>query len=172
MDWKYLFTSFEGRIGRQQFWIGVAVMVVASIILSFVLSSIFGGGALGTTLGETVSPGELMRANSASGWASLITIALLSYPFLALALKRRHDRGSEGRTIKIYLGVTILLVLMQTFGIGYSVQNFAGVQMVMPGALTGAIGIGVGLLGLYLLVVMGFLRGDDGPNSYGADPLE
>ena len=26
MDWKYLFTSFDGRINRAKFWAGVGVL--------------------------------------------------------------------------------------------------------------------------------------------------
>ena len=29
MDWKYLFTSFDGRINRAKFWAGVGVFIVA-----------------------------------------------------------------------------------------------------------------------------------------------
>jgi len=36
MDWNYLFTSFDGRISRQPFWIGTLVLWVASLVVSFV----------------------------------------------------------------------------------------------------------------------------------------
>ena len=32
MDWKYLFTSLEGRIGRQSYWMGVIAMTVITIV--------------------------------------------------------------------------------------------------------------------------------------------
>ena len=36
MDWKYLFTSFQGRINRAKFWAGVGVMIGISIVLSLI----------------------------------------------------------------------------------------------------------------------------------------
>ena len=41
MDWKYLFTSFEGRIGRQQMWMGIIVLMVVSLVAN-VLDMLFG----------------------------------------------------------------------------------------------------------------------------------
>ena len=32
MDWKYLFTSLEGRIGRKSYWMGVIAMTVIVVI--------------------------------------------------------------------------------------------------------------------------------------------
>ena len=42
MDWKYLFTTRDGRIGRQQWWLGLIVLVVAMWVIIFVLSMVFG----------------------------------------------------------------------------------------------------------------------------------
>ena len=36
MDWKTLFLSANGRIGRQPFWIGVAILIVAGMVLNFI----------------------------------------------------------------------------------------------------------------------------------------
>lgn len=32
MDWKYLFTSFEGRISRKTYWTGILVLAVIGFI--------------------------------------------------------------------------------------------------------------------------------------------
>jgi uncharacterized membrane protein YhaH (DUF805 family) len=37
--------------------------------------------------------------------------------------------------------------------------------------ITNILGIVVGIFALYLLVVLGFLRGTPGPNQYGPDPV-
>ena len=42
MDWKYLLTSFDGRINRAKFWAGIGVFIVLGIvgfIIDFVLGS-------------------------------------------------------------------------------------------------------------------------------------
>ena len=77
MDWNYLFTSFDGRISRQPFWIGTIVLWVVSLIANFIIGLIFGSGALGNIL------------------AFLVGLALL-YPSLAVAAKRWHDRDKSG----------------------------------------------------------------------------
>ena len=79
MDWKYLFTSFEGRINRGKWWAGfgvtVAVMVVASII----------DNLLGTTF-----------QGLPYGWVYLIAAIAFLYFGLALYTKRWHDRNKSG----------------------------------------------------------------------------
>ena len=49
--------------------------------------------------------------------------------------------------------------------------EFNGVSFPTPTLLFNILGLIAGVLGIYLLVVMGFLRGTPGPNAYGPDPL-
>jgi len=78
MDWKYLLTSFEGRIGRRSFWMTILAFLVGSIVLRILdgvlnTPSFYGTGVLG----------------------GLFALALI-YPALALYAKRWHDRGKSG----------------------------------------------------------------------------
>jgi uncharacterized membrane protein YhaH (DUF805 family) len=82
MDWNYLFTSFDGRISRQPFWIGTLVLWVASLVVSFVAVAIFGRGIFGSLI------------------QAVIALAIL-YPSLAVAAKRFHDRDKSGWWILI-----------------------------------------------------------------------
>ena len=36
MDWRYLFTSMDGRINRRAFWMGIVVLIVISLIASII----------------------------------------------------------------------------------------------------------------------------------------
>lgn len=78
MDWKYLLTSFEGRINRAKFWAGVGVLIAASIVLNLI------DRMLGLQFGQ--------------GFGVLGTIFALISIYLALALyaKRWHDRDKSG----------------------------------------------------------------------------
>ena len=38
MDWSYLFTRIEGRISRQPFWIGTAILTVISWLANLIIS--------------------------------------------------------------------------------------------------------------------------------------
>ncbi|UJW84890.1 DUF805 domain-containing protein [Devosia sp. SL43] len=76
-DWKYLFTSFNGRITRETFWVGLAVLIVVNIGLSLI----------GAFLGMIFGPLSYLAAI-----ASLATV----YPAVALYAKRWHDLSKSG----------------------------------------------------------------------------
>ena len=42
MDFKYLFTSFDGRINRAKYWAGIVILGIINIVLSFIVVEIFG----------------------------------------------------------------------------------------------------------------------------------
>lgn len=116
MDWKYLFTSLEGRIGRKSYWLGsIAIGVV--ILIAELLDMLAG------TAGE-------------SGFGIITAIASLAmlYPSLMLYAKRWHDRGKSGWWT--------LILFVPIIG------------------------------GIWMLIECGFLRGTDGPNRFGPDPLK
>ena len=79
MDWKYLFTSFDGRINRAKFWAGVGVLIALSIVAA-ILDAI-----LGSDLGE-----------SGTGLFGAIVGLVSIFFFIALYAKRWHDRGKSG----------------------------------------------------------------------------
>jgi len=116
MDWKYLFTSLEGRIGRQSYWMGVLAMAVITIVAAL-LDAVLG------TAGE-----------SGFGIISVIVALALIYPSIVLYAKRWHDRGKSGWWT--------LIGIVPVIG------------------------------GLWLLIELGFLKGTDGANQYGPDPLK
>ncbi|WP_421692850.1 DUF805 domain-containing protein [Aestuariivirga sp.] len=78
MDWKYLLTSLEGRIGRQSYWMGILAMVVIAAI----------AGILDTVVGTAGDRGY--------GIFSAIAALVLIYPSIVLYAKRWHDRGKSG----------------------------------------------------------------------------
>jgi uncharacterized membrane protein YhaH (DUF805 family) len=68
MDWAFLYNSFEGRIGRQTFWIAVAILSVVEVAAHFVAEQV---------------QGDRLSA--------IVDLAFV-YPEFAVALKRAHDR--------------------------------------------------------------------------------
>ncbi len=78
MDWKYLFTSFEGRINRAKFWAGIGVFILIGIVAQI----------LDMILGLQVAEG--------AGVISIIAGLASIYFALALYAKRWHDRGKSG----------------------------------------------------------------------------
>lgn len=117
MSTKEVLTSFEGRIGRQQFWLQGMLPVIGLQILAMIAAAVV--GAASESLGGIVGFVFFLP----SMWFSL-----------AVQIKRWHDRDKSGWWI-----------------------------------LIGIIPI---LGGLWAFIETGFLQGTDGPNSYGADPLQ
>lgn len=147
-----LFLSFDGRIARGQWWLGVIIMVVIGLVLGFVLALVFGTGILGQVV------------------SLLLTLALL-YPFVALATKRLHDRGHDAMPrVAIFFAPGLLLTVMQTFGIGFRTEVVAGVAVQTPSLLGGIVGIVSLVVAIWALVELGILRGQDGSNRFGPPP--
>jgi len=127
------FTSFEGRINRQKWWLGVIVLTIAQWVIMFVLGMFFGAA-----VPAEVDPNAMgYGASFQLGAVGTIILLVIMIPFiwagLALSAKRWHDRGKSAWWILIGL---------------------------IP--LIGAI---------WTLVENGFLKGTEGPNQYGPDPL-
>ena len=159
MDLMNLYTSFDGRIRRGQWWLGVVILFVAALILSAILGALFGGGFFGRLLTLLVSLGLL-------------------YPALALATKRLADRGKPPMPrLALFYGPGVLVLLLDTFRIGYrpmgqmpGMDGLPGGEMMVPGALPSVVGLLALIAGIWALVELGFLKGDSDTNAYGPPP--
>ena len=76
-DWKYLFTSFDGRINRAPVWAGVLVLIGANVVLAII----------GSVLGMIFGPLSYLAS---------IGSLILIYPAVALYAKRWHDQAKSG----------------------------------------------------------------------------
>jgi uncharacterized membrane protein YhaH (DUF805 family) len=136
MDWKNLFMSFEGRISRQPFWLGLLALVIVTWILEFILFAIFGVSMMpAMDPNATPEAAAAMAAESMSKMALPLGILILLtlWPALAMYTKRWHDRDKSG-----WWSLIILIPIIGS---------------------------------IWFLVELGFLRGSDGPNRFGDDPL-
>jgi uncharacterized membrane protein YhaH (DUF805 family) len=82
MDWKYLLTSFDGRINRAKFWAGIGIFIVIGIIAT-ILDSI---------LGTRIAVGGGAEIGIVGIIATLVSI----YFAIAVYAKRWHDRDKSG----------------------------------------------------------------------------
>lgn len=150
-----LLTTTEGRIGRQQWWIGIVAMIVVSILASIVLGIIsFGNQAL-------------------MGWLAVLLNIVLIYPAYCIGIKRRHDRDNNGTDLKILIAGSVIINLLQAAGIGVEMVDAGqGVMLPVPAIWLGLINLVYAVFAIYMFVQLGFLKGTTGPNSYGPDPLD
>ena len=174
------YTSLDGRIGRQSWWIGVVILIVVNIIISFLILPLVGVSMMPNMAALMADPNNVDAQAIAdtvtatmrtAGWVSLVIFLIFLYPSAAISIKRRHDKDNSGLDVWIYFGLTAILLLVQALGLFMTVTDVGGIQFPTPSLPFTILQIIVGIFGIYLLVVLGFLKGTSGPNQYGPDPL-
>jgi len=99
MDWAYLLSSFEGRISRQTFWIGIAVLLVAEIAAHLAAEAIQGDRL------------------------SAIVDLAFTYPEFAIAAKRAHDRDLPIWILIVFFGGGAVLDLLTVLDLTGSTEQ-------------------------------------------------
>ncbi len=154
MDFRYLYTSFEGRINRKPFWIASLILFVVAIVISFAVLM------------------PISAANATMGaLAGLILSLAFLYPGVALGVKRLHDRGKPGLLMAVFIAPGLISQLCDLLGITGSYQTIAGHSIHMPNTLGWILNIVTLGVAIWALVTLGFLKGTSGANNYGPDPL-
>lgn len=144
-DYNRLYLTSDGRIGRQDFWMGVLGFVVVDIIIILIVALLFG-------------------MNSGASRVILFIVQLvLAYPAYNLLGKRFQDRDKPAMYAGIIIGINLVLQLLGLFGLtgDPAAPNFLG-------TIFGLISLAIGI---WVLVELGILRGTVGPNQYGPDPV-
>lgn len=142
-----LLTTFHGRIGRQQWWVGFVITLVASIAGMLLLNP-------DRFTAEGRSP--------ALSWPDTLWQLALLLPGTAITVKRFNDRNWPWWLGYALAAFSAVVYLAPHFG--FDIDPEAG------RAGSGLFWIFFALL-LATFVDNGFLRGTPGPNRYGPDPL-
>lgn len=155
MDWGRLFLSAEGRIGRQDYWIGVLILFALWIV-----------------------------SHLAHVFAPFIWLLML-YPWVCVIAKRLHDFGKSGWLILIPFVVGFIAFCAAFVAGGaaviaaiFTASTDAGGDWTNWTGVMGALGAALGFIALAAVVKLLFLlwvglsRGDAGPNRYGPRPGE
>ncbi|MGH6792286.1 MAG: DUF805 domain-containing protein [Methyloceanibacter sp.] len=138
-----LFLSTDGRINRLRFWIGTLILVAISTAATMLNLAIIG-----------VSQTAVML--------SVLVAFALAYPSYALMAKRFHDRDRPGMLALLGIVPVFIVNLLYTFRV---------LDPIDPTALSRILDVILVVIGLWLLVELGCLKGTQGPNRYGPDPL-
>jgi uncharacterized membrane protein YhaH (DUF805 family) len=172
------YVGFEGRLNRQRWWISAIILAVVAIVISLVILPLIGLGMMPAlpTIDANTTAADVANVIGASrakaGWVSLVLFIIFLYPSAAIAIKRRHDRNNNGLDVWVYFGLTVVVQLINALGIGMSTMDVGGTAIPVPGPIITGLGVILGIYAIYLLVVLGFLKGTAGPNNYGPDPLQ
>jgi len=146
-----LFLSFEGRIGRRQWWIGLIVLSLVSFLVNFAVVILVGMGT--------------------AGRLAMLTVTLLFlWPAAALAAKRLADQDKQAMPrLALWFGPGLLWSVLQSSGIGYR-RAPAGPgmpDMLEPGmAPTALMALSV-IVFFWMVIELGFLPGRDQGRSQG-----
>lgn len=137
-----LFTSFDGSIGRGQFWLGMIILVVVAIAVAFITGPL------------------LVASPSAGAVFGLVLSLVLLYPACAIITKRLHDRGkSMNPWLWIFVLPGLVFNVMQVLGIGFAPVNLGGTVVMQPSGLGLAMSVVVVIIGIWALVELGILKG-------------
>jgi uncharacterized membrane protein YhaH (DUF805 family) len=88
MDWAYLLNSFDGRIGRKTFWIGITVLIAAELLAHLAAQALQGDRL------------------------SAIVDLAFTYPEFAIGAKRAHDRDLPIWILIVFFGGGAMLDLL------------------------------------------------------------
>jgi uncharacterized membrane protein YhaH (DUF805 family) len=143
VDLKYLFISVDGRISRAKFWIGTIILTALNVAAVLLIVARFGMSDLSVKLTVAVA-------------------LVLLYPTYALMAKRFQDRDKPGWLAVFPLAAIYGMNMLETAGLIQSEpQNATYVLMSL---------LVIGL-SLWALIELGLLKGTQGPNRFGPDPL-
>jgi uncharacterized membrane protein YhaH (DUF805 family) len=143
MDLTSLFFSLDGRINRAQFWLGTVILAAVSFAATYLIVVLAGVSQAAVALSAAVA-------------------FALAWPSYAVMAKRFQDRDKPGWLALIGLVPVYAVNLLYTFEV-FDALN--------PSPLAKGIDVAISLIFLWFLVELGFLKGTQGPNRYGPDPL-
>jgi uncharacterized membrane protein YhaH (DUF805 family) len=150
---KRLFFTFEGRMGRKSFWTGSIFLFLVMLAGFLVYLAIVGY--------DTVM--NAPTGSRSSAIVSFMISLILFAPWLALLVKRLHDRGKSGWWSAVFLAPEYTYQFLDAFGVTGGFGRFNMVDYTVGGLYAAVT--------LWLLVELGFLKGSTGENAYGPDPL-
>lgn len=148
------FTTFDGRIGRQSWWIGIGILFLVTLGLIIILGLTFGDSFFGRLL-------------------QFIFSAIIFAGYAGLSVRRLHDRNKAANPwLIIFIAPGLLYNLMSMLGIGFYRVEMMGESFWVPGTLGWLVGLVSMAVGIWALVELGVLQGTQGDNDFGPDPLQ
>ena len=112
MDWAYLLNSFDGRIGRQTFWIAMGAVFAANVVACLIAEQIDGDRL------------------------SAIVDLAFTYPEFAVAAKRAHDRNMPLWVLAAFFVINAVLDLLDVLGWAGTGDNPSVLSLVIAAPFT------------------------------------
>ncbi len=171
--WNVVFNP-DGRMNRKMWW-----LMFVSLLILFVIWGVIYGAAIYFAMSSVPQASDaawlaspegkqaFMRATLPAIIPLTLVLYFLLWPALAAGTKRLHDRGRSGWVLASYY---VPFALFAIAGMMLQDSNSAGAPPDGPARwLMIAGGVILAALSLWLLVELGFLRGQPRENAYGPD---
>ena len=162
MTLTQLLFSFKGRINRKPWWLaslgaGFTASVLTALLEAAAQSS---GETIINPVTHTFEPTGIL------GLAISVVGLVNAWIAFALSVKRLHDRDRTGWWLAWQLLMIAVAVILIIVAIAVPKEHGA-----LRYALAGAASLAAFAISVWLFVQIGFLRGTQGPNRFGPDPL-
>jgi uncharacterized membrane protein YhaH (DUF805 family) len=144
-------SSFQGRIDRRSYWIGIIYLVGLQFITVAAASAYM------------IQTSGLDARSTA--WIAFGVQLLYLYPVSALLIKRLHDRGHPAYFVAFAIVPALLMTSMDILASDSKASDMA---IELFGVIVRILLL---FVGIWFFIELGCLRGTIGPNKYGSDPL-
>ena len=162
MNWPQLLFGFKGRITRLYWWV---TSLVVSVVAGMLTQSLqfwareMGAGAIDTETG-------MFEPSGAFGIGVGVIALFNLWINFAVSVKRLHDRDRTGWWIAVvYLAIMVAIVL------GVATLTQPEGQRAPLNAVAVAAVFAASCLMIWMFIEIGFLKGTQGSNRFGSDPL-
>ena len=162
MTLTQLLFSFKGRINRKPWWLSSLGAGFAASLLTAILE------AVARSAGETIVNPVTHQFEPTGIFGLAISLIALVNAWIAFALsvKRLHDRGRTGWWLLWQILIIVVAVILIMVAITVPEE-----QGLLWYALASAAILAAFAISVWLFVQIGFLKGTEGPNRFGPDPL-
>jgi uncharacterized membrane protein YhaH (DUF805 family) len=140
-----LLFTFRGRANRARYWAVVLVVIAINLIVAAIMYSIpdlFGGALLALPI---------------ILWGVVAVVGILT------SIRRLHDRDKSGHWLWLF---AFLPVVLNVIG---NAAMIGDASLAPVGVVFGLIALGISI---WAFIELGCLRGTQGPNRFGPDPLQ
>lgn len=152
MNLTTLLFSFRGRINRARYWL-VALINLAIFTACLVFALALIGLEISNATPWTDAPVNYLFM------AILAVVGLLMiWSNTAAGIKRLHDRDQSGWWMLVFWGIGAIVDFLQETATTSSSKFI--------------LGVGSFAVTVWIIIELGCLRGTQGPNRFGSDPLE
>lgn len=166
MTIRQVLFSFKGRLNRKPWWITFAVIFPLGLLtdlLLFMFIWTWEGASIALRTSPEGAVFEAPGAEQAGLITSVIGTLIFLWPTLAVWAKRLHDLDLSG-----WLAVIPYVLWITDLALSYAGLLGSPHQ---PNPLGSALHTIELLVAIGFIILLGFVRGTRGHNSYGPDPL-